>query len=1760
MADNFGNGVSRTLSALQHQFQTLVWQADMPPLDSEMTQIGQIASDQVAKVLEANVHSGFFVDPTTASGEFQTNPAWSNFFKLGSAPLWANVNGWMIPVTGTATAEGDLSNRVDLYPPPSTDSRIDFVFLEVWQALVAPNPSTVSKPSASLLWKYGNTKYGGTNLVDDLADPFIGAETTLRVQLQYRLRVFGHGSGLGSSVNLAAYPDGLDDPNVLAQGTASAPVAGFSFTNMGTVNGDSGLWRAGTGATSSLGTVDGYVYAIPVGAIFRRNSSPFVSITPGGNANQNGAVNRNPTSLSYTDPAEGTEVLGTATLTSSIDEAATGNIQVDGLVGSGLDNATLNWDSVFLQIDGEIFSISSVNTGVSPATMAVRASGGRGRYGTMAVPHDAGATVSFFTWRHDGLFADQIVDTDIHNLMRSVNLGDWDAQRLLMHNLTKLFQGGLRTSYKQSGTGDTQGTMVVEVDMLDASGATGYNQVDFLDGPDGIRTTFSDGVTFQSDVTMLLDDPAVSSGGAPGFVNRYDAGTVWGVGAGFLPGGFLSNGTGWNNGDTIFLNLGGSDGNGGARGTFRAPGTKAVRFVGPAEYWAGVTAQGKQTPFELRFLSEGATSPAAGTEASAAHPGPMYPLAASNFETPFIVLGGVLNADLINTNATVYPESGPSLADWEVDFPGVNFDTLGDWYSLSGGEFATDPTAVAKPLLHGSRTLYGMLTNNGQDSTGTSTEVYLVLWGDTVNTTNNGVVRVVGAGTVGYTSKSATTSSRLRVEFVAPTVTDFVSATGISVEVRSQYLHSEDGSGSVNNGAVGASACVVITDLEGSVGGTSNPWNGLLTSPVASKAVLNTSLMYHPGRGGLSRVASQVFRVAANPNAASGYLRQARGALDTVFPAQAGVPSGDLDFPLEHIQTWNRLSSLGLHAPDAPLYGGQTVSFTEQDRDAEVFVDAGSKTLMIRPYQHKLMTLTRYSLTSGQAIPTTYVAGHNVDGAAIFAAGLATVFEVPPEHMPRFGRQDIPFFKDVAGLGTGTFLQGVNHLFVDTLNENDPQFNVVGGTDNVGAGGVHSMLFQTTSTLSSGLDYGEWGAIPVIGTNAYQSRLYLDPNVVSSDLGRGLKGIQLPPYMGVARVYGVYDRRDWEAAGGQTFGSNRITPVTNPPANLLRTDADKQTLFIVQGDAAMQALTGRADSHTYVIPEDALDIRLSREYIPGEVFEDLEYIVEAVVFGFADGFINKNNYILARANKGAFGGGSDAELEGAAMVLPTAAPINDKVYVAYNRIPYQGDPYMTRDGATRTTSDYEARYGQISSTNAVGLQDAIQQFDSAGNTIPTTANARPLQVLASLDFWTTLGTGKVGGPVFAGTALDVGHVVNDLSAASRVPLSSTDPLWQVCPRTFGQGQWGNASHARLTLGVIDNTAFTGSSAITVVSPTGVSTTLTAGVDFAVGLDASLTAVSIGNAINAKVELTAVLKAMPSLGGASVPLVANPVGAEGNLIRVSHNAPTALQILSDAAHVPTSSYMTGGVDLPSNSGTGVGPIEVAGLSERLPLGILLQDSDFLGEDLLRDGSGQIQSFAGGVQVTSFATPLLNGKEYTRLTGGAGHWLVQADGSVLRYGAYDSSLRPTGTRGFRVYRGGSAYVLSGPTPGGPVDWAAGSLPANFNPVLKGGVLAGKALLVRNYPETAFTGNSTTSHGDEIQMVIFTQGILGKGVERDVGQTLVGMISPTGYGEGYAAVDRYRLEGLPLAHNTGSTPPDMGGTTLAVFPFPDLSTNVR
>lgn len=2028
---NYGNNTNRTIDPRSRQFGALVQKQGRPVVPEDLTFISQIASDRGAQAVRVNAPSGFFIDPTRALADFQFDPLWSNLFKLAPAidgatepTLFANVNGWIIPVAGVLNADG-LTNNITLHPAPQSDGRVDLVFLEVWEVPIYSNPSTVNKPSASTFYKYGNTEFGGTNLPDDLKTT-IGSslfDTSHRTQLQYRLRVFGSGS---SSVNLDTYPDGLGDPNVLAQGAMAAPVAGFIFENMGDALGDAGLWRAGDGnSANGLGTVDGYVYAVPLCAVFRRNSATFLASTASGNPNQNGAKTRTPGTSYLANPRLGARELLQASLAADLNASATGTITITNLDGSGLEDAYLNIATSFLVIDGEIIGMSAVDSGLGTVTIPV---GGRGRNGTAAARHSAGASVSLYNTRPDGVFADQVRAEDILDLRHAVTVGEWDFDRLLGSALGSLIAGDLRSTWKRSGAGDCEGPVVVAVDTQLADGATSVpNHTDGLDGPDGIRTVFSDAATIQHDVTLLLDNEAALAGNFT--ADQFDATTSWEVGADFKPTGFVNQGSvitgSWTNGTVMFFHIGGDDGNEGARGTFRNTGDRAVRFAMPKEMWkTGYPVidpvNGNQHPITMRFLTERAHEPSPfGEGEDLKHPGPIYPWRNLNFERPFIALGGVAGAGLkvsraVDTNLLTPPGYDPSpgpstpITDpeglvtqegmFQIDM-GVDFDLAGGFYSLdSNGDFEVDPTSVSTPLLRSSTTLYELMTRGGTDRTGAASEIYLVVYGDEDSLNNNGAFRVVGAGTVGYTQYNANNATSVVVVPLNPEFSGF-DATGntVTVEVRTPYSNADDG-GSFVGGT--PDLCLVLTDLGGAL---NHPWNrttlddlAVPISGVTSRAALESkleislSLIYQPNHGAFSRIPDQLLKTEAR-NTDSSYVRQNPATLDLTFAASTGGPSDETPFPAMNIQTWNRLGSFGWSAPMAPGYGGVQVGNTEQDREAELFVDLGSKTILFRPFRLRAMTLQGQTTAADPSLvgDLTYPDATPKDGGSIFTGGSAggklTGFPVPPEYMPRFGRQDIPYTR-----GNGSILPGINHLFGDNGVATSPVFNVIGGPDNQTGGSQVRTLTMTTGT---GTDYAHYGTtigainnVPHYGCRKVPLTLNVsDPlaqevirnlrRISSSDLIPGLRGIQLPPHLGVARLYGVYDRRDYLTKGGRTFLADRVTLEVDPATNLLREDADKQTLHILR-DGALDFTESRGD-HTYIIPDHVLDITRSPSYVEGESFDDMEFVVECVVFGFSKDWINGNNYVLCRRHNGSgatLTDGDDPELEGISMILPCAAALNQPLTHTYTRTVYQGDPYMSRAGEVQTTSDYEPRLGAVPVASARQLATPIEQFAVDGSSNIELPNMRGFEILASADFYTTMGTGKIGGNLLAGTPLDVGYV--EPGAASRIPSTSSDGYWRVQARAFTEGQKNNTSRAgaeieilyndalntsednfcfvrvtnldgvvvdlyacaadnltylTTTLGIASTNIFTldtdglarhasatrswelepfpadldpdfrvqelsiskafypqfatlpDGTAIT-VSPKGdgpfdnehgyvtfdgylegsfikiragytatdvpfgigtntIVSTQTPGIisdgatwftsmvfpqllvadNLAItfpqvdvippGVEVRVRVLALGlaqlvitnnsggaydfpetdftitkfSAATAKIldlgtididivahyavgdrevtanNLAACINAHPLLqrsitadavGAGRVRVKSVPVGAEGNGIKLGLRSTYTSILLERVWRVvvpvnnnfgtvtyTTSANLTGGRDIALNAGSGSSQVNLTGLTERLPLGILFSDADFLSENPLGDDASALRTFAGGLRPSQATLPLTrSGAGANRFLGNPGDSLGMADGGILRYAPFTSAT-PSGSRRFRLYRGGgSVFALNQPDPGAPVDWVADTFPASSTPVLKGAILAAKAFLVRSFKETAFSPPRTTCAGDEVQLIVITYAIAGDGTAQQNGITLAGIINPAGYGEGYAAADRYRIPGKPLYKTTPRTAP--------------------
>jgi hypothetical protein len=290
---SFGAGVSGYLDPEGRNYELNVVMAGKYVLDVEQN-LGQ----EIAAVRKAppGTPSGWwcndFLATDSSTQAIYTSCPGNNQVQFPA--LSAFVNGWTIPVSYTGVSTG--ANLVDLGAPPTGlgEKRWDLVVLEAWRRVLTASGTstgTAGKSGGGRIWRNGNVKVPAAddatlNYVDDILNGLVAQETSKRVQVQYRLRVI-------QGVNLASYPFGINDPTVVANSvpaTAGAPdgvASSYGYVVQSTV-GDPGLYRAGNGdPTNALGTADGYMYAIPLMAVARRNTQAFDR-----NTNHNGGSGR----------------------------------------------------------------------------------------------------------------------------------------------------------------------------------------------------------------------------------------------------------------------------------------------------------------------------------------------------------------------------------------------------------------------------------------------------------------------------------------------------------------------------------------------------------------------------------------------------------------------------------------------------------------------------------------------------------------------------------------------------------------------------------------------------------------------------------------------------------------------------------------------------------------------------------------------------------------------------------------------------------------------------------------------------------------------------------------------------------------------------------------------------------------------------------------------------------------------------------------------------------------------------------------------------------------------------------------------------------------------------------------------------------------------------------------------------------------------------------------------------------------------------
>ena len=288
MAKDYGVGVSGVLEPSGYNWETTVYQASKPVLDKELNLIqdqNQEWNRSIFRLAVSGWLSPGVVESSVGAPYYQASTTANELVLQGLAAL---VNGWAITVNNTGENGTSVGlNSIDLGAGPAGVGaiRTDLVVLEVWRFLVSGGVALGLSP-AGRVWLNGNVKINAAddvalNLADDIIDGAVGAETTKRVQIQYRLRVI-------PGVDLDAHPFGISDPSVVAHSSPTAPATPDGAATLFTYSrssSDQGLWVAGDGIPSNtLGTVDGYMYALPVCAVFRRNTSAFAK------TNHNGGV------------------------------------------------------------------------------------------------------------------------------------------------------------------------------------------------------------------------------------------------------------------------------------------------------------------------------------------------------------------------------------------------------------------------------------------------------------------------------------------------------------------------------------------------------------------------------------------------------------------------------------------------------------------------------------------------------------------------------------------------------------------------------------------------------------------------------------------------------------------------------------------------------------------------------------------------------------------------------------------------------------------------------------------------------------------------------------------------------------------------------------------------------------------------------------------------------------------------------------------------------------------------------------------------------------------------------------------------------------------------------------------------------------------------------------------------------------------------------------------------------------------------------
>ena len=721
-----------------------------------------------------------------------------------------------------------------------------------------------------------------------------------------------------------------------------------------------------------------------------------------------------------------------------------------------------------------------------------------------------------------------------------------------------------------------------------------------------------------------------------------------------------------------------------------------------------------------------------------------------------------------------------------------------------------------------------------------------------------------------------------------------------------------------------------------------------------------------------------------------------------------------------------------------------------------------------------------------------------IDALNLFFHGsLALYFEIPFEYLPRPGLHHIPLQAGTNTISPG-IPSGLNFMFVaqEGPNSNNSSFN------------WNIVSYPTAPgyyivTPSVGEIYGtQAGILSVFGTK------YINTSLQSVN-GGPFQGIQFPPFLAPARITGVYLRQGSAVQPALSpFDNNRsFVGTLGSDVNLLHDSFDGPTVLL--------NVDNNGDLY-FILNADALDLTKAP---PGTTFNNSNFLVECVLFGFDRGFLQTNGRVCVAKNTGGgviiqdtFSTSADGTIGIIAPAPLAALATNNQLTIYYSRQPYQGDPFGTQNAY----SDDLYRLGPLT----VGEAESI--FNNPQGPVDTLAlpNASGLEVLASTSFAMSLGTGRLSGsqplplldtteapnnpPDYVGTLVDLARRYSANRVGYEDWVDQLFPVVETVTTTIATASNGQTL-PQATINVASTIGFPLSGTVTIgssiVTYTGVTST-------------SFTGCS---------------------GGSSLMTTGQPVTAASG---VSIRPPTLIDggaVSWNALDQVYDNYV---------------PPEFAGATSQLPLGIYFRDKDFIGKSLYQqiNSSGVGANSNGAFTFLEYESSLApsapgestwEGTEFvcgnTSVTTGVGsESVVRVDGTNTNFGS--STV-------FKTTRGGAAWSVTGPWTGGVISSRFPKLRPNIN---AGSVLVGSAFLVRSQPESV--GNTEIHMGNELQMFIVTQAVPSYFRETNVSH------SAAGTNEGYTAIDRYRLLGKPLEKRRGFV-----DTSILPVPPPLFVTNI-